>query len=292
MFRNFICLNVCLMFVFLGLQGCKKTEEVIVSGNTPPPDYTINQSRIDNFINKSYISLLGRQPLEQEFNAGKSVLEQGEFQTSARKNVITDILSKQDFYRREFEITRNDILNGIDEGTITEQILVFEFLLTNQDFAQFFDILEAEIIRLNALKGMFELTNSGSPEVKEIHRVCINNNFYDDLNMGSLNFVIASFQQFFLRNPTQYEQEEGVKMVDGFPGIMLLQSGSSKQDYINFFLNSDDYYEGQVKLAFNRFFFRQPNSEEMTYYKQLYKQNSNYKLFLSTLLSSDEYASN
>jgi len=290
MFRKFSLLVVVFVYLCIGFQSCKKTEEVIITGNTPPPDLTIQQDRLENFINKSYISLLGRQPLAQELSAGKSVLEQGGFSKASRKNVLEDILTKQDFYRREFEITRNDILNGIDEGTVTEQILVFEFLLTNPDFAQFHPLLIAELVRLNELRNMFSLSNTGSPEVKEIHRVCINNNFYDDLNMGSLNFVIATFQQFFLRNPTQFEQTEGVKMVDGFPGIILLQSGESKSDYISIFLNSNDYYEGQVKLAFSRFFFRQPNSEEMSYYKLLYKQNGDYKLFLSTLLSNDEYA--
>ena len=52
------------------LISCDKTEEVYIEGNVAPPDETIENVIIENYLNKLYISLLGRKATDEEFSAG------------------------------------------------------------------------------------------------------------------------------------------------------------------------------------------------------------------------------
>lgn len=278
------------LLVITGVGGCTKTEEEIITGNTPPPDPTQPESLRGNFITKSYIGLLGREPSELEFNNAKSSIDGDNFSTSSRKSVINDILQKDDFFSREFEIARINILNGLDTVQIRDLINTFEYLLTLPSFEEQWPAIEYELNRAQNLQNSESDLISGNILISEMHRRCIDNNFYDEINMGSLNFVISCFQNLLLRNPTTYEAEQGVTMVDGFNAILFLQAGESKSDFVNIFISSDDYYEGQVQLLFNRFLFRTPESEEMTNYSEIYRNSNDYKSLISEILSTDEYA--
>lgn len=272
------------------VMSCKKTEEIVVEGNKPPPDNTLPAGVQENYITKSYIGLLGREPDQAEFDAAMQSFGSGGFVASARKSVINSITAKPDYLRREFELANNDLLNGLDTFQVADIINTFNFLLTQPQYEPFYETLQMELVRLNAYLGTFAQVQNGSISIPEIHRNCVNNYFYDQINMGSLNFVLATFQLLALRNPTQFELDEGVKMTDGLNGILLLQEGNSKEDFLDIFFASEDYYSGQVNTLFTRFLFRNPNSEEAVYYTQLIRQTDGFRKVIAEILSADEYA--
>jgi hypothetical protein len=272
------------------ISSCTKTEEKIISGNVAPPDNTLPQSLRSNFITKSYIGLLGREPTDSEFVAAKATLDNGNYDSNSRKAVVEVILSNDDIYSREFEIARVALLNGLDTLQIREFIDLFEHLLTLPSFEEQWPLIQTELDRLHPLQNSVQDMLSGNCSFTEMQRRCVDNNFYDEINMGSLNFVIACFQNLLLRNPTQYEAEQCVAMIDGFNGILFLQVGQTRREFQDIFFASRDYYEGQVRLLFTRFLFRLPNSQEMTLYAELYQNSGNYKVVIARLLASDEYA--
>jgi hypothetical protein len=277
-------------FITMVLVGCTKTEEQIISSNKPPPDKTIPGVQEINFINKTYIGLLGREPDQSEFDQAKSMLDQTDFSEAGRNILLDSILVNDEFYYREFELTVNDLLNGLDTFQINDNINTFVYLLTLPSFEAQWPLITRELNRLVRLKEAPFSVRDGSISIKEMQRRCVDNLFFDEINMGSLNFVIATFQHLLLRNPTSYESEEGVKIVDGINGILFLRIGDSKTKYLELFFSSADYYEGQVKLLFNRFYFRSPNSEESARYVELYKSTGNYVTLLKALLSTSEFA--
>ena len=281
---------VSFAFLTLLIAGCTKTEEKIITGNKPPPDHTIPAGLKVNFINKSYISLLGREPESAEYSAAEDLLAFDNFSETSRKQLIDDIISKPDFYIREFELANDELLNGLDTFEINDIYNTFQYLLTLPDYEAVWPQLTIEINRLSDLKSAPTNLQNQSITIRQMHRICADNYFYDQINMGSLNFVIATFQHFLLRNPTAYESAEGVKIVDGFNGILFLEIGDNKSEFLQLFFNSSDYYEGQVKLLFSRFLFRSPSSEEAAAYASAYKTSGNYKALVSNILSTDEYA--
>jgi hypothetical protein len=283
--------GLLLFFALLGIiSSCTKQEERIVSGNVAPPDSTLPRSLRSNFITKTYIGLIGREPNDAEFSNAKSVLDNGNYSSNARKSVVQTILNNDGIYSREFEIARGTLLNGLDTLQIRDFINTFEYLLTLPSYESLWPVIEGELNRLHPLQSSVSDMINGTCSFVEMQRRCVDNNFYDDINMGSLNYVISCFQNLLLRNPTQYESEECVRMVDGFNGILFLQVGQTKRQFQDIFFASDDYYEGQVILLYTRFLFRTPNSEEMAYYSELYKSSGDYKLVIAQILSSDEYA--
>jgi len=57
-----------LLFTILTFFSCTKVEQVIVGGNTHPTDPTIENTVIENYVNKLYISTIGREPTTAEFD--------------------------------------------------------------------------------------------------------------------------------------------------------------------------------------------------------------------------------
>jgi len=281
---------VSFTFLILILAGCSKTEEKIITGNKPPPDNTIPAGLKVNFINKSYISLLGREPESNEYAAAEISLNAGNFSAVSRKQLIDTIMSEPDFFIREFELANDELLNGADTFEINDIYNTFQYLLTLPDYEAIWPQLTIELNRLSALKSSINNLQNQTITIREMHRNCTDNYFYDQINMGSLNFVIATFQHFLLRNPSAYESEEGIKIVDGFNGVLFLEVGDSKPEFLQLFFNSTDYYEGQVKILFSRFVFRSPTSEEAATYAADYKTSGDYKALVSAILSTDEYA--
>jgi hypothetical protein len=278
------------LFIGLLFLSCNKTEEKIIGDNNPPADNTIPASLRINFINKVYISLIGREPETAEFNAADLTLRNSNFSSASRKTIVQEILNQDAFLDREFEIYRNDLMSGVDTAEISELITTFEFLLTNSTYMQQWPLIEIEKARLISLRNVGSELKNGTISLIEMQRRCVDNFYFDQLNMGSLNFVIACFQNLLLRNPTQFEQTEGVKMLDGFNGILFLQTGESKAQFQQIFFQSDDYFAGQIKLNYLRFMLRLPSSEEEVFYSSRLKSDGNIKTILIDLLSSDEYA--
>lgn len=123
-----------------------------------------------------------------------------------------------------------------------------------------------------------------------MHRRLVDNPVYDEINMGTQNFVIATFNQLLLRYPTENELAQSSLMIEGFNGILFFEPGKSKDDYLTIFTESNDYFEGQVRDVYLRYLFREPLSHEVTTYAEQYKTSDDYSALLKVVLGSDEYA--
>jgi hypothetical protein len=95
MIRNY---TLALFFGLL-ILSCNKTEEKIIPDNNPPADNTIPASLRINFINKVYISLIGREPETSEFNAADLTLRNSNFSITSRKTIVQEILNQDAFFR-------------------------------------------------------------------------------------------------------------------------------------------------------------------------------------------------
>jgi len=283
------------IFLFLGLifltvvSACTKKEEVVIPNNTAPPDHTVSNVVIQNYVNRLYISLIGRKPLTAELESGMSLLKTNQLAVDDRMQLIDVILAKPEYNSQLYSLANTQLLNNMDTAEYTFYITVFNSLLTQPDYAYAYDLLNSEINRLKEGRTILADLNSGSLTVIGMHRRLVNNYFYDQINMGTENYVISMYQNFLYREPTAYELTEGKKMVDGFSGIQFSQVGKSKNEFMDIFLSSGSYFEGQVRNLFVRYYFREPGSEEMASYANRYKASLNYKQLQKELLSSDEY---
>lgn len=282
---------VCIYFAFLlsSFYGCRKTEELIIPNNTAPTDLTISELTKKNYVNKVYISVLGREPNATELSSDLNLLNSANFSAEKRNVFLDNVLLKSGYSFRNWIIASNELLNATDTEEVRQFITIYKILLTNTSFQTLWPVIEVELHKLELLYNVPIGLQGDSLDIIGMHKRCVFNYFYDQINMGSANFVIATFQNFLYRYPTDSELENGINMVDGFNAALFFQTGNSREDFIRIFFDSDNYFEGQVKALFLRYLFRQPTSEEMVSFRISYKSNKNYKSLQKRILSLDEY---
>lgn len=278
-----------LVLILAILSSCTKHEEVLIPNNVPPPDSTLSSIVIETYVNKAYISVLGRKPSDIEKAEGTTLLESGALSQVSRETFIQSILDKPEYYENLYKNYYTYLLVNFDTAQTTFFIGIYQNLLTQPEYAQYVDQLNYEISRLEALRDVYPNLVAGNITVAQMHRTMINNSFYDELNMGTENFVVSTFEHFLSRYPTDAELAEAKNIVDGLSGVLFFQIGTSKQDFMDIFFASEDYYGGQVKIVYNAYLFRQPTSEESALYSTYYKNSGDYKGLLKKVLTTDEY---
>lgn len=279
---------LCLL-VLLSVFSCSK-DPILIDGNDPPPDQTIEDQTIRNYINKVYISLLSREPSNSEYNSAFDSMRTKDFSEASRQMFLDQIFADPAYLDNVYANAREELLRGADTMDIYTEWLGLNNLLNDPQLAPFYPIIQMEIVRIEELMDVPEELADGSLNVRGMYRRVVNNSIYDNFNMGTENFIISTFQFFMHRSPTISELDECTKIVDGQEGIMFLQTGESKEDYLDIFFDNDEYYEGQVIYLFNKYLYRDPLSEEMTFYAQVYKQDDDYAALQRLILSLDEFA--
>lgn len=285
-----ILVRYSLIIVTLFTIACKKKAELVeINGNQAPPDNTISSVVKENYVNKVYISVLGRKPDSTELANGLSFINENGLSVANRMNFLDDVFSKPTYNQRLYEIESVKLLNSFDTAAINEQIAVYQFLLTDSTYAPYYPQINIELGRLQQLKNVPADLNNGSLNTIGLHRRLINNYFYDQINMGTQNFVVSTFQHFLDRYPSDSELEQGKNMVNGLNSILFLTQGTTKDNYMDILLNTDNYFESQVRELYLRYLFRQPTSAEMVKYAASYKSDLNYKKLQKEILALDEY---
>jgi hypothetical protein len=263
-------------------------EEVIVDGNTHPIDPTIENMIIGNYVNKLYISTIGREPTTIEFDSDYGILRASNMNQESREEVINGILTKDEYYNNLFKLECEHLLLGLDTADINQNIHVLNVLISTAqglELIYFEDALEKMLKLQEVLPGL----GNGTISNMEMHKRMVNNNFYDEINMGTENFVVSMFQSFMQRYPTLSELENGKLMVNDNNASVFFIPGNGKDDFINIFIESDEYYTGQTNILFNRYLFRDPTSEESVNYSLDYINSQDYKLLQRRVLSTNEF---
>lgn len=274
--------------LILIVSACGK-DPIIIDGNTPPPDGTVETAIVDNYINKLYISMLGREPSTTEFDNAKLTL--GEDVTAESRNELVDIVHNNEvYYDNLFDIYRNDYLNGGDTVDLrTEFIELYEGLIEDETDPLILEIYQEDYQELVDLYNLGEDLKNGSINTIEAHIRCVNNLVYDDLNMGTENYVISLFQNFTHRYPTDEELKNASIMVDGEQASCFGENGDSKADFNAIFFNHYGYHEGVVIDTYRKLLFRDPTSAESSSLTISFMSNYNYKELQKHLLTSDEF---
>jgi hypothetical protein len=290
---NYLFSRSFLLFSLVGLllaSGCKK-DEIIIDDNTAPPDFTVSTLVIENYVNKCYISLLGREPFEQEETDAVSILSAGNLSVTSRKTMLQSIMENPEYRTKILENNSLKLLNSpFDTTEIQTQLFIYNSIVNDPQYAPFYDLIVSIIENLEILLATPEDFRNGTIGMQEMHRRLVSNEIYDQINMGSFNFVLSMFNSFLFRDPTADEHNAGITMVDGFVAVVFYESGNSKEEFIDIFLNSDDYFEGQVRELYFRYLFRDPTSAEQGYHSVRYRESGDYERLQKDILSTDEFA--
>ncbi|MEX0810770.1 MAG: hypothetical protein WD048_01050 [Chitinophagales bacterium] len=285
--------------VLMLLGSCAKEEkkevyeDLILKGN-PVPSYSgVTGLQIKNYINKTKIDLLGEQPTEAEFSQWMDFLIEEELSDSSRAVMAANFMGDMRYYDRFFEWNSANMLEAINYAIIDTQISELEYVIylqyANGDTLEA-QLLEKENIKLQLLRDAAAELRNENIDVSEFYTRMVNNDFYDEINMGTENFVIATFENLAGRLPTQYELQNGKAMVDGDLAILFLENGNTKDDFMEIFMHSEAFYQGIVQLQFDFLLARNANASELETLLPILKDQGDIRPVQTFILSTDEYA--
>lgn len=278
---------VFLLLIF-SLLACTKEEINLIDGNTAPSDPTISNNTKNNYINKIFIKLLDRKADSVEFNAALNLLNEDPGSQSKRKEVLNLVKANPEYSHVIWKNIRELLLDGIDTAEINDEYGdLKDDWSTATGSAK--DALEYEWKRLEFILDGAEKFEAKTSSWEDLQKAACNNLIYDDINMGSENFVVSVFQSLLNRYPTIEELDAAKDMVDGRPAILFLQTGQTKSDFLDIFFSVRSYQEGQVSLLFNDNLFRSPTSSELIEYTNFYIYKNDFESLLLEVLSSATY---
>ena len=290
-FSNFSFRLILLFALVAGISSCTKDEliENTIPGNVPPPDQTIEDVTINNYINRVYVSVLARKPTDAEKDSAFTVLRKTNVSGTARKQFLDSVFNNKEYLPHLYDFARADLLQNLDTTFITQYLIIFNNALTDTAQKLFWDVYQYEIYRLDTLQRVPQDLKNHTIDIVQLHKRCVNNYFYDQINMGTENFVVSCFQHFLNRYPTTNELTQAENIVNGSPGALFLQSGLNKNDFLNIFFSSLNYYEGLATNLYSKFLARKPNSIEMGNATEKFKLNQDYVQMQKDILITNEY---
>ncbi|MBC8047928.1 MAG: hypothetical protein H7Y00_14115, partial [Fimbriimonadaceae bacterium] len=217
-----IHIGLTLILLTVLFSACKKDEiiheNVIIPDNIPPGQDGISDISINSYVNNLYIDMFGRAPTEEELNDAKTTLKDNNYSDAAREDIIAEMMLSYEYYKNINVLTSQKMLVSVDSLTIQYEIDLYVYLIyiaeLSGDSAGVF-YYEYYLDKLNKLKDAPVDLYEGTITTNEYFRRYIDNFFYDDVNMGSENFVVSCFENLFRRQPTDDEKYDGIYMVDG-----------------------------------------------------------------------------
>jgi hypothetical protein len=297
--------SVVLMFVFMLLLGGCKKERSVFPDNDIPHFGEIPTIVVRNYVNRMFIDLIGREPLDSEMNAEVAALRNAGLSQQARKTLANRLMSStasiqgdisynQAYHHKVYENLKARFMEGASDAVIEQD-------RGNALFAAQVDSLAGDFAgyqrnKLIADKLLLVLQSkeqyrTGQIGVREMCRRMLDNSIYDLINMNTFNFVNAMFDDLFYRFPSEPEFEACYQIVENNqPAVLMGQVIQNKGELLAFVVQSAEYEEGMIRWVFFSLLAREPETAEVYQLQPDFKTTSNLKKLHEYVVVKDEYA--
>jgi hypothetical protein len=259
---------IAMVLVALVWSSCEKElhEDVVLWGNTPPPYAGMSTVQLHTLLNRIHIDLLGRGATADELETLTAAWRGGGLTDSTLSVLVAGLQERNEYFRNIDVIFWGKCLNASDSITVQAEIDLYRYLrdvaliVGDTALAYFYEPPLQDLLDLQSAAADWQ---AGSIGIEAYLARLIHNTVYDNVNMGSENYVLATFENLFFRKPTGYELAQGIAMVDGGSAFLFLQDGNSKRDFVAIATTAAPFYEGLVLEAYRHLLGRRPDSPEM-----------------------------
>lgn len=295
--------SLTILFVLSVLFSCKKDR--IIPNNEVPYYGEIPTLLLENYVNRAYIDLLGREPLDSEMISDVQFLRNHNVTIGSRDTLLYklqydtnfiegDSSYKIAYFHRFYDLIKVRLIEGASNSYINSENYNWMFEYEKDSIAGNMIDANKKLLEYNKLNDILKSEKqymNGSISVIELHRRMIYNSVYDDINMNTFNYINAVFDNLLFRYPTTYEFNECKLMIDDNSTQLLMgKSGNSKFDMGTIICNSDEFYEGLVNWSYITFLGREASPQEKDFLMNDLIINHDYQKIQRVLMSSDEYA--
>lgn len=296
--------GVLVLITLLGNAGCQKETELVRDNQAP--DYAGVPTVITkNYVNRLFIDLIGREPLDVEMDAEVAALEAASLSVQSREALVNKLMTstayvegdssyKRAYYQRQYELYKARCLEGCSDDIIDGAIATAEQNALADSLAgntQGLNETNSELQKLRNLKNSRVNYLNGVVGIDDVMGYMVFNSIYDQINMNTFNFINATFDNLLYRYPTQAEFDAGYAMVENNSAAMLFgASGQNKADYCAILVNSAEFHEGMVRWCYKTFLGREPSTYETYTAMADFQMDRDLQKVQRRVLTSDEYA--
>lgn len=280
--------HLLILIIGIFFSSCWKKETVTIANNQPPIINNVPAIKIENYVNRIFIDLLGREPLNVEMAAEVAALRTADLSIAARETLIIKLQTATDFiegdtsyqrayYQHLYDLAKIRTMEGASEAEI------------NLALASIEDPIDS--IRLEEVKASRIEMQTGILSIEKMFGRMIYNKVYDAINMNTTNFVNASFDNLLWRYPTQTEFQAGFNMVEfSIPESFFGQTGTNRQDYVDIFINSREMFEGLIIWVYQQTLQRRPTTQETFVLLEDFYTHRDIRKVQRVVMVTDEYA--
>lgn len=294
------------IFFILSLQfACDSPVVEVIPDNDSYSSTGISKIKIENYVNRLYIDIIGREPTDMEQSIEVDSLNENDLSEDIRLKLINRLMTDTTFSINEgsyhqaycnnlYLLAKIRCLEGVSDFEINQILGIIKSSAqvdsVNQEWEDYYEKIN-EIRRYELVLNSSEHLRTGKLHYHQMFGFMIDNQIYDMLNMNAFNFIRASFDQLLFRLPTEQEFDQAFKMVEfKLLNELLGETGNSKEDYINIIIASTAMKEGMIRWAFQVFLQREGTAGEIATLLEEYKLDQNINQIIAKILITDEYA--
>lgn len=294
-----------LVGVVVLLFSCRKSSETFIPNNQAPYYGGIPTVLVENYVNRLFIDLVGREPIDSEMVAEVAFLRSHQLSMDARDSLVRKLMYNDDpvagdssyaffYWQRLYDLLKIRLIEGASDAQIGQEIGILQagYVVDslNGDTAAMamkrFQMAKYE----NILACQHQL-RYGEISIDTVCARLVDNPIYDFINMNSFNFINATFDNLFYRYPTQSEFARAYTMVDASqPASLFGLTGSNKAEYIQIIVAQRELFEGWISWCYQTLLARFPNSSERYALLPYFIQSKDLQFVQRKILITDEYA--
>ncbi len=285
--------------------ACTKESLIVVDDNPPYSTFNISDIKIENYVNRLYIDIVGREPLDDELIIEVDRLKVAGLNRETRDSIIYQLMNDTTFRENEFSykaafvqnlynLAKVRCIEGVPDSDIQEVIGILRNSAYKDSLEGNLDGYYATQNQIRRNKATLESRQAfynGQIFYHQMFAFMIDNAVYDEINMNTFNFVRATFDELLWRLPTSEEYIKCFDMIEtNQPEEIFGMLGSNKNDYINILTESNEMYEGMLIWCYQVFMSRPPSTGEIVTLLPVYLQTKDINWVIAQILVTDEYA--
>ena len=269
-----------------------------------PPYDEISTILVQNYVNRMYIDLIGREPTDLEMERDVALMEADSLSMEIRLTVMNELMTGTDsldgttyrtlYHEKLYTDLKARFLEGASDAILNERYgLARGMAITDSLNGNWegYAINQAHAERLLAVLECPVALELQEIEVRDACARMMWNDVYDQINMNSFNFVNASFDDLYQRFPTQAEFDVSYNIIEyNQPNLIFGFSANDKPSYIEALVWNPEWNEGMVRWQFRSFLARDPSDAEVLEAVDEFGLNNLTADIQRYILQSDEYA--
>ncbi|GAB1396150.1 MAG TPA: hypothetical protein PKN57_05685 [Saprospiraceae bacterium] len=290
--------------VVVVLTGCNKDPEII--GGNNPPDYTkISTIKMQNYVNRMFIDLVGREPLDVEMDENVNLLRSNNLSVNARRQIIqklqnsTDSVFGDGSYRKAYSqymynLAKVRTIEGASDEDINMRIGNIVFGMKEDSLLGDWESYNKGLLEKNNLQSILDTKVQffdGQIPYDVFFSRMVNNSIYDFIHMNTFNFVNSTFEDLLWRFPTSTEFLVGFDIVEyNKPNLFFNKLCTNKKEYVDAICDTNEFFEGMIIWCYRTLLSREPKSQETSEILGEYILNRDIRKIQEKIMITDEYA--